>query len=283
MINLKFKYEFILIILIILSITYTPNIKANADFNYNRQPNRIIGMWNHEGDNLTNLNNPMDVFSNQSSFIISDTINGRIIIVYKENWSIEQIIYPFTLNINKTKHFVSNIFQTVEAQNNNYFSIIENSTIVEYNNSGQIFKSLVLYNNFENSSLFIDLGIDVTTNPFQILFKYPMVNTSTGRTEGIFLFLLNQTSFNVDNSQLLLKTPLGSKIELGELIKFSYNEGHPLLPISSWGGINNATIVLLEFGKNADGSYNITSTIPIPELGRLTNDWSILIHLFFFS
>ncbi len=276
--KLKLQYGSILIIFIILATVYTPTIKSNADFNYNFQINRMIGTWNHEGQNSTELNNPMDIFANQSVFVISDLNNGRILLVNKANWNVEQIIYPYTLNPNGTKHFVKNIYQTIITPTNNYFSVIENATIIEYNGTGQIFNMLKLYNAFANNSLQIDLGIDITTNPFQILLKYPVANMTNDFCEGTFLFLLNQTSFNINNSKLLLKTSLGARIEIGEQIKFSYYENHPLLTASRWYGITNDTIVLLEFGQVTNTTYNVTRVTAIPILGGSTNDFSSLVY-----
>ena len=188
------------------------------------------------------MDHPNDVFLTNNSIIISDTDNARILMLNRLNWSFQKTIYPFFEFNNSNKKNVSYIFNTVEDNNGWFYSIVDNISLVKYNSTGLIVKTLDLPKlNLFDSAKFFDLAIDNTLAHSQILLKY-LINDTLIKS-GIYTI-----DDDLDSNSLNL---IYSSIFIDESNTFSYQHSVPF--ITEWN--ENDTIKFIKFGFNESSEY----------------------------
>ena len=123
---------------------FQSNELVSANFNYKFEQKYLFGKWDINGTSIELLNHPDDVFLGNNNVIISDSGNSRIVVLNRLNWQLSQIIYPY---INEGKNMIRNvtsIYQTIQDNNGNFYSIVDNMSLIKYHSNGQVISQTYL-------------------------------------------------------------------------------------------------------------------------------------------
>ncbi len=243
---------------------------VNALFNYKIEARHVLGRWNESGLGDERFNFPSHVFVYEDVMLISDTENGRVVVVNRTTWNTMKTITPHQVGENNSEPGKHRIYQTVLTNDGFYYSLIENGSIIQYLENGTILNLMPVPADptFRSPEL-MGLCVDNTLTKSRILVK-SISSVEIYEYETVIHSLVDSGTRNADPWIKIYHSR-----RLSSYMSCAYDaDGHPLLLEQS---LNETTgedeTMILGLGQINDDNYTITKRTPLPRPSPVPADF----------